>query len=162
MSLHPLLKQQFEDSRQNDGQLDLRKLLHAIGSAYTEWDEERRGVVRSMRLLADETSAFTREVRESAAAQLQAILDHVKDAILTVDETGRIETLNTTGERVFGYAEDEVRGKKLDLLIPSLARRPRIVEALEDLAQSVENTQVDLAPRETKGRHQNGQAFDAQ
>lgn len=162
MSLHPLLKQQFEDSRQGDGQLDLRKLLHAIGSAYTEWDEERRGVVRSMRLLADETSAFTREVRESAAAQLQAILDHVKDAILTVDETGRIETLNTTGERVFGYAEDEVRGKKLDLLIPSLARRPRIVEALEDLAQSVENTQVDLAPRETKGRHQNGQAFDAE
>jgi hypothetical protein len=26
-------------------------------------------------------------VRESAAAQLQVILDHVKDAIITVDET---------------------------------------------------------------------------
>ncbi len=163
MSLHPLLKQQFEDCREDGaGKLDLRKLLQAISSAYAEWDEERRGVVRSMRLLADETSAFTREVRESAAAQLQAILDHVKDAILTVDETGRIETLNTTGERVFGYAEDEVRGKKLDLLIPSLARRPRIVEALEELSQRVEDTQADLAPRETKGRHKNGQSFDAE
>ena len=95
MSLHPLLKQQFEDARQEGGQLDLRKLLQAISAAYAEWDDERRGVVRSMKLLADETSAFTREVRESAAAQLQAILDHVKDAILTVDDSGRIETLNT-------------------------------------------------------------------
>ena len=140
----------------------MRKLLHAISEAYAEWDEERKGVVRSMRLLADETSAFTREVRESAAAQLQVILDHVKDAIITVDETGRIETLNTTGERVFGYGEQDVRGKKLDLLIPSLARRPRIVETLEELATTVENTQADLKPRETKGRHQNSNLFDAE
>ncbi len=162
MALHPLLKQQFDDSREEGGQLDLRKLLHAISEAYVEWDEERRGVVRSMRLLADETSAFTREVRESAASQLQVILDHVKDAIITVDETGRIETLNTTGERVFGYSEQDVRGKKLDLLIPSLACRPRIVETLEELAATVENTQADLKPRETKGRHKHGNLFDAE
>ncbi|MDH5226791.1 MAG: PAS domain S-box protein, partial [Gammaproteobacteria bacterium] len=162
MSLHPLLKQQFEESRPDGGPLDLRKLLHAISESYAEWDEERKGVVRSMRLLADETSAFTREVRESAAAQLQVILDHVKDAIITVDETGRIDTLNTTGERVFGYSEQDLRGKKLDLLIPSLAHRPRIVETLEELAASVEDTQADLKPRETKGRHQNGDLFDAE
>ena len=163
MSLHPLLKQQFEDARPDEaGKLDLRKLLHAISAAYAEWDEERRVVVRSMRLLADETSAFTREVRESAAAQLQAILDHVKDAILTVDETGRIETLNRTGERVFGYNEPDLRGQKLDLLIPSLARRPRLTRSLEELAESVDDTQADLAPRETKGRHRNGTLFDAE
>jgi diguanylate cyclase (GGDEF)-like protein/PAS domain S-box-containing protein len=164
MSLHPLLKQQFEDARQDSGtgRLDLRRLLHAISGAYSEWDEERRGVVRSMRLLADETTAFTREVRESAAAQLQAILDHVKDAILTVDETGRIETLNTTGERLFGYAEIDVRGQKLDVLIPSLARHPRIIESLEELSESVDDTQADLAPRETKGRRRNGLLFDAE
>jgi diguanylate cyclase (GGDEF)-like protein/PAS domain S-box-containing protein len=162
MSLHPLLKQQFDDSRQASGQLDLRKLLQSISAAYTEWDDERRGVVRSMKLLADETSAFTREVRESAAAQLQVILDHVKDAILTVDEIGCIETLNSTGERVFGYEEDAVRGRKLDLLIPSLARRPRLTEALEELAESLEDTQVDLAPRETRGRRRDGTLFDAE
>ena len=162
MSLHPLLKQQFDEARQDSGQLDLRRLLHSISAAYADWDDERRGVVRSMRLLADETSAFTREVRESAAVQLQAILDHVKDAILTVDETGRIETLNTTGERVFGYAERDVRGQKLDLLIPALSRRPRLVEALEEFATRLDDTQVDLAPRETKGRHRDGTLFDAE
>jgi len=162
MSLHPLLRQQFEESRQENGQLDLRKLLQAISAAYAEWDDERRGVVRSMKLLADETSAFTREVRESAAAQLQAILDHVKDAILTVDDAGRIETLNSTGERVFGYAEEAVRGRRLDLLIPSLVRRPRLTEALEELAESLEDTHVDLAPRETRGRRLDGTLFDAE
>ena len=162
MSLHPLLKQQFDDCRQADGQLDLRRLLRAISTAYTEWDEERRGVVRSMKLLADETSAFTREVRESAAAQLQVIVDHVKDAILTVDETGCVETLNSTGERIFGYAEEIVRGRRLDLLIPSLARHPSLNEALEELAESLEDTQVDLAPRETRARRRDGTLFDAE
>ena len=115
-----------------------------------------------MKLLADETTAFTREVRESAAVQLQAILDHVKDAILTVDDSGRIETLNSTGERVFGYEEDAVRGRRLDLLIPSLARHPNLTETLAELAESLENTQVDLAPRETRGRRMNGTLFDAE
>jgi len=162
LSLHPLLKQQFEDARQPSGQLDLRRLLQAISAAYGEWDEERRGVVRSMKLLADETSAYTREVRESAASQLQVILDHVKDAILTVDEDGRVETLNSIGERVFGYDEAAVHGRKLDVLIPSLARRPSLTEALEELAESLEDTQVDLAPRETKARRKDGTLFDAE
>jgi len=162
VSLHPLLRQQFEDARQDGGQLDLRKLLQAISAAYGEWDDERRGVVRSMKLLADETSAYTREVRESAASQLQVILDHVKDAILTVDESGRVETLNSTGERVFGYAESDVRGRRLDLLIPSLARHPRLTEALEELAETLDDTQVDLAPRDTRGRRRDGELFDAE
>ena len=162
MSLHPLLKRQFDDARQEGGRLDLRNLLQAISAAYAEWDDERRGVVRSMKLLADETSALTREVRESAAAQLQAILDHVKDAILTVDETGHIETVNSTGERVFGYQEEAVRGRRLDLLIPSLARHPSLTGALEELAEALEDTQVDLTPRETRGRRRDGSLFDAE
>ena len=161
MSLHPLLS---GSSRTPPGRraLDLRKLLHSISAAYAEWDDERRGVVRSMKLLADETTAFTREVRESAAIQLQAIVDHVKDAILTVDEAGCIETLNSTAERVFGYEEDEVRGRRLDLLIPLLARHPCLTEALDELAEYLEDTQFDLAPRETRGRRMNGTLFDAE
>ena len=87
-----LLSKQLDEAREADGPPDFRKLLLAVSAAYAEWDDERRGVVRSMKLLADETTAAAREIRENAAVQLQAIVDHVKDAILTVDEIGRIET----------------------------------------------------------------------
>ncbi len=94
--------------------------------------------------------------------QLQAILDHVKDAILTVDASGLVETLNSTAERIFGYSEDAARGRRLDLLIPSLARNTVLTEALDELSEYLENTQIDLAPRETRGRRQDGTLFDAE
>jgi diguanylate cyclase (GGDEF)-like protein/PAS domain S-box-containing protein len=97
-----------------------------------------------------------------ATSQLQAIVDHVKDAILTVDDAGRIQTMNSTAERVFGYAGDEVRGRRLDLLIPSLARHAVLTEALDELSETLEDTQVDLAPHETRGRRRDGALFDAE
>jgi diguanylate cyclase (GGDEF)-like protein/PAS domain S-box-containing protein len=100
--------------------------------------------------------------RNDAAAQLQAILDHVKDAILTVDDSGRIETLNSTAERIFGCSEETARGRGLDLLIPSLARQSVLTDALDELSESLENTQFDLAPRETRGRRRDGTLFDAE
>ncbi len=99
---------------------------------------------------------------EGTTAQLQAILDHVKDAILTVDASGLIETLNSTAERIFGYSEENARGRRLDLLIPSLARHAVLTEALDELSEYLENTQIDLAPRETRGRRQDGMLFDAE
>ena len=100
--------------------------------------------------------------RDDATAQLQAIVDHVKDAILTVDDSGLIETLNRTAERIFGYSEDEARGRRLDLLIPSLARHAVLTEALDELSEYLENTQIDLAPRETRGRRHDGTLFDVE
>ena len=162
MSLHPLLKRQFEQSRQADGQLDLRKLLHSISASYETWERERQGSERASDAGIDETGAFTRAVHDSTAGPLQAILDHVKDAIITVDESGRIETLNTTGERVFGFGESEVRGRRLDELIPTLGRHQRFKDTLEELSRSLEDTRIDLAPRETKGRRCDGTLFDAE
>ncbi len=100
--------------------------------------------------------------RDDTSAQLQAIVDHVKDAILTVDDSGLIETLNRTAERIFGYSEDDARGRRLDLLIPSLARHAVLTEALDELSEYLENTQIDLAPRETRGRRHDGALFDVE
>jgi diguanylate cyclase (GGDEF)-like protein/PAS domain S-box-containing protein len=100
--------------------------------------------------------------RDDTTAQLQAIVDHVKDAILTVDDSGLIETLNRTAERIFGYDEDEARGRRLDLLIPSLARHAVLTEALDELSEHLEDTQIDLAPRETRGRRNDGTLFAAE
>jgi len=160
--MHRLLDKQVREATQPDGEVDLARLLAAIDGAYGKTDEERRGVVRSMQLMSDETSALTRELRESTASQLQAVLDHVKDVIMTVDEAGHIASINATGQRVFGHADAEIIGRPLSFLLPQLGTRCPLHEELEELAARLEDTQVDLAPHETVGLNAWGANFPAE
>jgi diguanylate cyclase (GGDEF)-like protein/PAS domain S-box-containing protein len=52
-------------------------------------------------------------------ALAQAVLQNVADGIVTVDEAGLIESFNRSARRLFGYAEDEVIGRPLTLIIPA-------------------------------------------
>ena len=56
---------------------------------------------------------------EAAEARLRSILQTVPDAMIIIDERGRIESLSTTAERLFGYAIDEVAGRNVSQLMPS-------------------------------------------
>jgi PAS domain-containing protein len=76
---------------------DLAMLLRLVSAHYEAIDEERRGIVQSMRLMADEARALAHEAREQSSEHLQVILDHIKDVVLTVDEDGVIQTFNPTG-----------------------------------------------------------------
>ena len=146
-----------------DGDLDLDRFMRIAQQYYNQVDEERRGIVRSMQLMSDEAQELTRELREQTASQLQAILDHVKDVILTVDQVGHIETFNPTGERVFGYTQEEVLGRPLSFLLPELgAGDAALAERLERLALANDDTHVDLAAHETSGRAKGGEQFAAE
>jgi diguanylate cyclase (GGDEF)-like protein/PAS domain S-box-containing protein len=160
--MHRLLDRQVKDATGADGELDLSKLLAAIDGTYGKADEERRGIVRSMQLMSDEATALTRELKESTATQLQAVLDHVKDVILTVDEAGHIASINATGQRVFGQSEADAAGRPLTFLLPHLAEKQPLHEELELLAARLDDTQVDLAPHETLGLRSNGTSFPAE
>ena len=56
---------------------------------------------------------------QAAEARLRSILQTVPDAMLIIDERGRIESLSTTAERLFGYAMGEVAGQNIKMLMPS-------------------------------------------
>ncbi|NQV87662.1 MAG: PAS domain S-box protein [Woeseiaceae bacterium] len=51
-------------------------------------------------------------------ARLQAIVDNVLDAIVTIDEKGTIEFANPATERLFGYSQKEMLGKNVKMLMP--------------------------------------------
>jgi PAS domain-containing protein len=119
--LNQLLERQIAESRGRGGEIEVAALLKAVSAHYDRIDGERRGIVRSMQLMSDEAQALTREIREQTASHLQSILDNVKDAIVTVDDAGHIETFNPTGERIFGYASAEILGRPLDFLLPDFA-----------------------------------------
>ena len=100
------------------------------------------------------------EAREQSSEHLQVILDHIKDVVLTVDEDGLIRTFNPTGERVFGYAEAEVIGQRIDVLLPEIASGERDgPEALERLAASLGDTALDLRRARAVGAAQGRRAL---
>lgn len=160
--MHRQLRKQIEEATAADGQLDSDRLLGLVTQTYVSMDEERRGIVRSMQLMSEEAKALTREIKESTASQLQAILDHVKDAIITVSEAGHITTVNGTGERVFGYGESDLVGRTLDFLLPELAGEASTATILDQLAARLDDTQADLAPQETVALHSTGNRFTAE
>ncbi len=163
--LHNQLRAQLKELRLRNplaATPDLAMLLRVVSAHYEAIDEERRGIVQSMRLMADEARAMAHEVREQSSEHLQVILDHIKDVVITVDEDGVIQTFNPTGERVFGHAEAEVVGQRIDLLIPKIAQHETITQALYRLAASTGDTAIDLASRESWGQRKDGEYFPAE
>jgi len=156
-NLNDLLERQIAEARDRSGAIDLGILLRAVSAHYDRIDGERRGVVRSMQLMSDEAQSLTREIREQNASHLQAILDNVKEAILTLDEAGHIVTFNPTGERIFGYLTEEILGRALDFLLPDIAPNDSgSSDYLERLATHIDDTHIDLAAHQTWGLTRSG------
>jgi PAS domain S-box-containing protein len=55
---------------------------------------------------------------QDSATKTAAILDTMVDAVITIDERGRIDSFNRAAERIFGYEATEVVGKNVNVLMP--------------------------------------------
>ena len=64
---------------------------------------------------AEAESSATRE----SEALYEAVIRTSLDAIVTIDEAGLIEAVNPATERMFGYAEAELVGRNIAMLMPS-------------------------------------------
>lgn len=53
-----------------------------------------------------------------SAAELKALLDAAVDAIVVIDEAGRVNAFNPAAEKMFGYRATEVIGKAVSMLMP--------------------------------------------
>jgi PAS domain S-box-containing protein len=57
---------------------------------------------------------------ERGRVMLSAVVDHLGDGVITIDEAGAIESFNTACAGLFGYGPSEVIGKNFALLLPAL------------------------------------------
>ncbi|MEO6872585.1 MAG: PAS domain S-box protein [Chthoniobacterales bacterium] len=55
---------------------------------------------------------------ESADVRMHAVIDHILDGMVTIDESGAISSMNPAARRMFGYSENEFCGDELARLIP--------------------------------------------
>lgn len=60
-----------------------------------------------------------RDASERSEERLRSILHTVPDAIITIDESGIVESYSPSAERVFGYTSDEVVGRNVNMLMPT-------------------------------------------
>lgn len=86
-----------------------------------------------------------------------AILENVVDGVITIDQSGIIDTFNPAAETIFGYREVEVRGKSINMLIPE-PHRSRHDGYLERYLTSG-NSQVIGYVREVTGLRKDGTIF---
>src|SRR5438270_9260473 len=79
---------------------------------------------RQVRLeMMNETIEATVLDLKASEARKAAILESAPDAIITMDQEGKILEFNPAAERIFGYSRGDALGKKLvDLVVPPAAR----------------------------------------
>ncbi|MEM7098446.1 MAG: PAS domain S-box protein [Pseudomonadota bacterium] len=58
------------------------------------------------------------EGQEWLALNAASVLDAVVDAIVTMDASGNIQSVNQATEQLFGYSDTQLRGQKVTLLMP--------------------------------------------
>jgi two-component system sensor kinase FixL len=80
-------------------------------------DGTLRGFGKVVRDVTDQRAAEGK--LRASASHLQSILNTVPDAMVVIDEGGSVISFSAAAQRLFGYAEDEVVGRNVDILMPS-------------------------------------------
>ncbi len=89
--------------------------------------------------------------------KLKGILESAVAAIVTIDASGRIETVNPAAERMFGYAAGEILGRNISMLMPEPYRSQHDVYLAKYLATG--KRQIIGIGREVAGLRKDGSTF---
>ena len=90
-------------------------------------------------------------------AHLRSILATVPDAMIVIDELGTILSFSAAAEKMFGYAEADVLGENVSMLMPS-PDRERHDSYLENYRRTGERKIIGIG-RVTTARHRDGFTF---
>ena len=67
-------------------------------------------------------------VRTWGADVLEGLLEAMPDALVVIDERGRILSVNAQAERLFGYERREILGLEIETLVPERFRARHVVQ----------------------------------
>ena len=85
------------------------------------------------------------------------MVDHVVDGIITIDDGGRIETVNPAAERLFGYPAAEMLGQHINILIS--VPFERTLNGLDAVQPKTAIAAIDGTSCEALGRRKDGSLF---
>lgn len=91
------------------------------------------------------------------AALLKAIIQNAIDGIITIDERGRIETINPSACKLFQYTPEEVIGKNISMLMPQPYKAEH--DHYIDRYQQTHNPHIIGIGREVTGLRKDSSTF---
>ena len=92
-------------------------LAHVTITPLVDGSGELRGFGGVIRDVTEETA--TDQAIQAREQHLQSILATVPDAMIIIDEQGRITSFSAAAEKLFGYSEAELLGRNVSCLMPS-------------------------------------------
>ncbi len=92
-----------------------------------------------------------------AEVRMRSVVNHVLDAIVTIDERGIITTFNPAAEKIFGYPAAEIIGRSVNLLMPE-PDRSRHDDYISHYLSTGEARIIGRG-REVLGRRKDGSVF---
>jgi PAS domain S-box-containing protein len=119
------------------------------------------------------TARDVTELKDAAAsARLAAVVESATDAILTKDTERRITSWNSAAERLYGYSEQEVVGRRVDLLAPPERRgeqqtimertlKGEVVQAFDTQRLTKDGLLIDISLAVAPIRNASGQVIGA-
>lgn len=90
-------------------------------------------------------------------ALLKAIFENAIDGIITIDDLGKIESVNPSGCTLFGYELEEVMGKNISVLMPEPYKSQH--DNYLHRYKKTQETQIIGVGREVQGQKKNGEIF---
>jgi adenylate cyclase len=124
-------------------------------SLATWLDEDERffsGIIRDI----TERSEMTRALAVSEH-RMEAILESANDAIISIDDRGRVVLWNSGAAEMFGYTSDDMIGEPVTAVIPARFREPH-TEGIERVTSGGERHVIGQTV-ELAGLHRDGREF---
>ncbi len=105
-----------------------------------------------------ETRKNVEKELESSRERFAGILEIAKEAIISIGEDQKIIIFNKGAEETFGYTEEEVLGRPLDILIPQTVHEIHRLH-VKEFSRSDDITRTMGGKKDMDGLHKNGKLF---
>ncbi len=151
----PILRLEKAASRLADGDYKIQ-LPH-------KGNDEISNLTVAFNTMGEKLSRTTDSLQELAQTsranevRISTVLNNIADGIITTDETGIIESFTLAASKIFGYTEEEVKGKNITLLMPVTYKEAHS----KGLQRYIKNNNKTIIGNrvEVEGQRKNGDIF---
>ncbi len=117
-------------------------------------------VIAIMTILICREILVSQKLRDGET-RIRTIVDSVLDGIITIDDSGRIESFSAGAQKIFGYNRDEVLGQNVAMLAGESVRSAHDGYILDYLRTGTAKI-IGRGYREMRGRRKDGTEFPAE